>query len=414
MLDAMTNITMFVGQQAFESLPVSFCRLSTQEHVLQLSSKPFPLLLQIIQWVAHHGSAAVELHAYFLIRLYDQPAGPRSWYHYQHGVNVLPALVPNLQHLTLVCEEHFMVAEQDLVGLQILTRLQTLHLIIASNGNWDLDTLSPLQHLTALEQLDMNIRGLETRPMLLAPEISRLTLLTALSLHRQCSGEEEVMYNSCNAGNVIGNLTRLQNLSATCLLDTIPDAFSRLQKLQTLSMGGADDDWSDFSAQPSIRSCKELTSLSLQNFIIAAGATWLNACCGLSCLPSLSHISLDHIDLEAVASNEWAFGTSLRSLSFEAGCLQGFPEALLSLTTLQCLDLYQVDLEDLSEFPTGPYLEHITSLDLCETKLPAFPEALVQASKLQKIEFFDDEPWLDIDRLRSILPQSCKLDIPRA
>ena len=90
----------------------------------------------------------------------------------------------------------FMIAEQDLFSLQTLTRLQTLRLKIASNGQWDLNTLSPLQHLTALEQLDMDVRGFGACPMLLAPELSKLNLLTTLSLKQRCSPHHDIVCDS--------------------------------------------------------------------------------------------------------------------------------------------------------------------------------------------------------------------------
>ena len=159
--------------------------------------------------------------------------------------------------------------------------------------------------------------------------------------------------------------------------------------------------------QPSIKSCKELTNLILQNFITPSGAGWLKACSALSALPSLSILSLEYLDLEEVASDDWAFGSSLTSLTIEAGYRGAVPEALLSLTTLRHLSLYHSDLEELSEFPTGTNLEHIASLDLSETKLPALPAALLRISKLEEVKVFDDEPWLDVERLKSILPYGC-------
>ena len=82
-----------------------------------------------------------------------------------------------------------MVAEQDLFSLQILTCLQTLRLDVASNGEWDLSTLSPLQHLTALKQLHVLVHDLRPGPMLVAPGLSQLTFLTSLSLEQEYSGQ---------------------------------------------------------------------------------------------------------------------------------------------------------------------------------------------------------------------------------
>ena len=371
------------------------------------------LLAQVLQWIAEHGLAALELDANFMRHTWEQSAsGGRSlsWHHYQHGVAVLPALLPNLQHLRLRCEKGFMVAEQDMFSLQILTCLQSLHLDVASDWKWELATMSPLQHLTALKQLGMVVHDLGPPPMLLAPELSKLTLLTSLSLEQAYSGQGCV-YESTHAGNVISSLTRLQILSLTGVLDRIPDGFSKLLNLRTLAIGGDREHWPGFSIQPSFRSCKKLTSVRLHTFTAVAGAGWLGACTALSGLPSLSDIKLDWIDLTELGSDEWAFGSSLTGLSITYGQMENFPAALLSLTTLQHLCLYQSDLEDLSEFPSGPYLEHITSLDFCETKLPAFPEALSRASNLQIFRAFDDELWLDVERLRSILPPCCVVDL---
>lgn len=371
------------------------------------------MLSQILQWVAQHGAATLELNAHLSRRAWEvsETGGqPLSWHHYQHGVNMLPALLPNLQHLRLCCEKGFMVAERDLFSLQILTGLQTLCLELASNGQWDLATLSPLQHLTALNQLEMVVHGLGPRPLLIAPELSRLTLLTSLSLDQGWSAQGCV-YDSHHAENVISNLTGLQRLSLSCVVNRIPDMFSKLQNLCTLAIGGDGDSWPGFSAQPSIKTCSTLTSLRLQNFTAMAGTGWLDAWSALAGLPSLSNVELKGVDLH-VASNEWVFGSSLTSLKIMSGNVKNFPEALLSLTTLRDLSLCQSNLKDLPQFPGGRYLEHLTSLDLCEAQLPAFPQALSRATKLEKLIAFSNDCWLDdVNRLRNILPQHCVVDI---
>lgn len=305
-----------------------------------------------------------------------------------------------------------MVAEEDLFSLQILTCLQTLRLKVASNCKWDATTLRPLQHLTALTRLGMIVHGLHPGPMLLAPEMSKLTLLTRLTLDHEWAYDEECTYDADGAGTIISNLTGLQRLSLTCIVDRIPEAFSKLQSLQSLSIGGQLEDWPNFSVQSSISACRASTYLKLQGFTAVAETEWLGACSAISGLPSLSKLCLTCVDFDEVASNEWALGSSLTSLLFIIGCVGKFPKALTRLTTLRELSLSRVNLDDMSEFPVGPYLEHITHLNLCQTILPQFPEeAFCQACNLKMMTANHDEPWLDVHRLQSILPQHCVLNI---
>ena len=144
-------------------------------------------------------------------------AQPRSWPRYLHGASVLPALLPNL-HLKLSCEKGFMIAEQDLFSLQILTRLQTLHLNMASDGSGNMSTMKFLQHLTALRQLGVKVKGLGPTPMFLAPELGKLTLLTSVSMQQALSRQPERAYITDHAGDVIGHLTGLQELTMRCLV----------------------------------------------------------------------------------------------------------------------------------------------------------------------------------------------------
>ena len=373
-----------------------------------------PFFLQIMQWLKLHGDAAQEVDATFLRHPWEQHANEvehRSWPRYLHGVNVLPVLLPNLQHLSLSCEKGFMTAEQDLCSLQFLTCLQSLRLNIASDGSWNRATMSPLQHLTALRQLDMEVHGMETGPMSLAPELGTLTLLTNLSLHQAWSYRTKCTYESNQAGVVIGCLTGLQSLSLISIVDRIPAAFSKLQQLRTLIISGDGEEWPSFSVQPSFSSCRNLSFLQLQSFMPESQAGWLEACSALSALPSLSDIFMKCVDLGELEAHEWAFGSTLTSLRISDGCLWNFPEALVSLTALQHLSFDSTSLEHVRELPVGPYLEHLTGLDLSDTKLPVFPEALFQASKLRVFAAFDDEPWLCLDKLKAVLPRCCELDI---
>ena len=183
-----TRYTAFYKQTRY--LPLACILQHALAVVLQVTGS---MLLQIMRWLKQHGDAALEMEATLLRCPYkdppleDQPLQPCSWPRYLHGVNVLPALVPNLQHLSLSCEKGFMIAEKDLFSLQILTQLTSLHLNVASDGSWDMQTMSLLQHLTALKQLGMEVRGLGAGPMILAAELGKLALLTRLSLQQAYS-----------------------------------------------------------------------------------------------------------------------------------------------------------------------------------------------------------------------------------
>ena len=280
-------------------------------------------------------------------------------------VTELPALMPNLRHLNLTCERSFMVAEQDLSSLQILTHLQTLRLNMASNGRWDYETMSPLQHLTALKRLDSWVKGLST--MFLAPELGKLTRLTSLSLRQPWSYKSASTYDSHRAGTVIGCLTSLQELTLQCLVDRIPPAFSGLQHLLRLTLSGVGEAWPAFSVQPSFSSCQNLKYIMLFNFAAVAGAGWSEAWSALSALPALTDVSLERVDLNALQGNEWAFGNKLTFLRMVHSGLRKFPEALVSLTSLQNLSFDRTDLGNMSELPAGPYLEQLTSLEPSKT-----------------------------------------------
>ena len=241
--------------------------------------------------------------------------------------------------------------------------------------------------------------------------LGRLTLLTNLSLGQAWSFSNDCTYDTNHAGDIIGHLTGLQILALRCVVDQIPAAFSNLQHLCTLTISGNGEEWPNFAVQPSFSSRRKLQSLFLlEHFSAVTEADWLNACIALSALPSLSSILMSMVDLNDLQAQEWAFGSRLTHLRISESCSEDFPEALVSLTSLRCLGFNMTSLEDLPELPAGPYLQHLTSLDLCDTKLPAFPEALSQASKLRQFTSFDDEPWLGLDKLKAILPSCCEVD----
>ena len=172
------------------------------------------------------------------------------------------------------------------------------------------------------------------------------------------------------------------------------------------------EDWPDFSVQSSISACRALTYLKLHDFIAVAETEWLDAWSAISGLPSLLFLCFSCVGFDGVASKNWALGSSLTSLLYILGCAGKFRKALSSLTTLRSLTLWRANLEDMSKIPVGPYLEHITGLDLRQTKLHAFPEEdFSRACNLKMSMASGDEPWLDVHRLKSILPQDCVLNI---
>ena len=211
---------------------------------------------------------------------------------------------------------------------------------------------------------------------------------------------------------MIGSLTRLQNLSLTGALNKIPGSFSKLQDLRTLDVcGHASEEWPYFSVQPSVSSCRKLTHLQLRTFAAATDAGWLDSWSALSGLPSLSELSLDSVDLQELESHEGAFGSSLTALRISSSYMKKSPRALIGLTSIRELDFNMTSLHEPSDLPEGPYLQHLENLDLSETNATPFPEASSRACKLKRLTIIDDEPWLDLDRLKAILPQCCVLTL---
>ena len=249
----------------------------------------------MVCWLAQHGSATSKLDASITqsacMAIEQDILGSSSWMRYKHGFNVLPMLLPNLQHLNFACGEGFMFAEDDLFSLQKLVHISTLTLRIASNGNWKLDTLDPLQRLTALECLQLIVDDMNPEPMLLAPSLSCLTMRTSLTLGK-CSryrGPQsdayECKYDTQNAGDIISNFVLLQCLDLQCVVAAIPDSFSSLHNLQCMSIAGQHDVWPDFKVSKSFSHCCQLTSLRLEGFDAHIGQLADAEATGAGCPP---------------------------------------------------------------------------------------------------------------------------------
>lgn len=360
-------------------------------------------------WLAQHGTAAVQLDATFVKGTDSKIGGPACWVRYDYGFNVLPRFLPNLTHLELSSSAGFMMAKHDLFSIQTLIRLQTLDLTVESNGSWHLQTLDPLHSLTALRSLRLLVEGLESTPMLLTAALSGLSLLTSLVLQSDGPRRQDSLctYDTQTAGTVISSLVLLQQVVLAGVVDSIPDAFSSLQHLEHLGVGGDKEAWPDFVVPNSFRSCCKLTSLHLDSFAVSPERIdWLAGCSVLAGLPALSSIYIDAVNLEDIPADSWAFSNNLTYLYISFSGLQEVLKALVSLTRIQELDLRYNKLVDL---PAGPYLEQLTKLHLTECNFHAVPVALARATSLKELYCRDNLPWFDADRLKALLPQHCHL-----
>lgn len=308
-----------------------------------------------------------------------------------------------------------MVAEHDLFSIQTLTRLQTLELSMKSNGSWNLQTLDPLCSLTALESLDLFVEGLHPKPMLVTAALSRLSLLTKLYLHNNSpdlTDDPPCIYDSQRAGEVISSLVLLKHLALVCLIDSIPVLFSSLQHLENLMVTGSPEDWPDFTVPDSFSNCRKLTSLELQHFYASPERVdWKANCSVLARLPALSRIRFECVDLADIQAESWAFSNNLTHLYISVSGLQEIPRALVSLTSLQELELSYID--HLADLPAGPYLERLTHLHLLHCNFDAMPVALARATSLKELHCRTDDSWVDADRLKALLPQRCQLRLHR-
>lgn len=110
--------------------------------------------------------------------------------------------------------------------------------------------------------------------------------------------------------------------------------------------------------------------------------------------------------LDDHAADRWVFGSCLTNLEIGQSELQQVPDALVSQTSIRSLTLSRNDVE---EIPTGPYLAHLTLLDIHDNQSLKFPEALAEALSLQVLWLSGKKPWADVDRLKAILPQHCDI-----
>lgn len=367
----------------------------------------------MVRWLSQHGAAVVQLNANFDGNMYKENTseadGPTCWVRYDYGFNVLPMFLPNLTCLKASSTAGFMVAEHDLFSVQTLTSLQTLDLAVESNGTWNLQTLDPLQNLKALRALVLIVEGLNPKAMLLTAALSRLSFLTSLDLYNESPDvrDSRCTYDTQTAGDVISSLVLLQHLGLKCLVDSIPESFSRLQQLEFLQVGGDQEAWPDFVVPDSFSSCCKLTGLQLDLFAVyPESVDWLASCSVLAKLPSLSCFILDGVDLADIPAESWAFSNHLTSLYITISGLEKVPQALVSLTSLQELELSYNELVDL---PAGPYLERLTQLHLSDCNFHAMPLALASATSLRVLHCRDNEPWVDVDKLKELLPQHCQL-----
>ena len=236
-----------------------------------------------------------------------------------------------------------------------------------------------------LSELDISVRGMGHRPLLLPASFRALRRLAVLDLTRESSGEA-FSYSTLNISEVVSKLKFLRRLSLNGIIDHFPATLSKLANLQFVALEGSDKGkWprlGDESALLFGRPGELFVTL-----IIPAPHwfNWLLTCQALACLPHLTDISLDAVDLYQVSKDDWAFSTHLQSLPLAECGMDYLPTALLALTSLVDLSLAY---NPLTELPVGPYLKHLISLDLWDISFPEVPQALCKASSLQMLEFF--------------------------
>lgn len=357
----------------------------------------------MLKWLARRGSATAHLAASFSEWHTHRPAGhcPRHVSH--QGLASLPEHVPNLQTLILIASPCCLVAEHDLKCLQILTALRQLDLLIASNGTWQHDTLEWLQHLQRLEALDIDVRGMGQRPLLLPPSFGTLTRLTYVALRRGPS-KDDPRYNTTNIAESVSKLTCLEILNFANVIDQFPTALAGPTKLQTVRLEGTDpEDWPSLS---NYFNCEPNEKDDIGALVLPT-PNWLSTCQALAALPYLATVSFDDVDLADIRQDQWAFSNHLTSLSLVGCHLESLPAALVSLTSLQYLVLAYNPLDIL---PAGPYLANLTELNLCDTLVHELPKALCKASSLCKV--WVPSSGLDTygDTLKAILPPECELE----
>lgn len=326
---------------------------------------------------------------------------------------MLPGLVPNLQRLILTAPPSCLVAEQNLGCLQQLTELRLLHLVIASDGTWQRDTLECLQHLQQLLSLKVDVRGLRNRPLLLPPSLGTLTRLKCLVLRRGPSAHD-CLYNTTNIVEAVSSLTCLANLTFTNVIDEFPAALSGLTNLRSVMLEGTqEEDWPSLSDDDaSSASPRGYTQEAVGDIEVTmvTPANWLRTCQTLACLPYLSDICFNDVDLSNISETHWVFSSHLTCLALCDCELTCMPVALVSLTSLRELNIAWNPLLGL---PAGPYLERLTRLDLCgpPCSLHELPQALCKSSMLHELDITTSGIAAYNSALKAVLPPECNLDI---
>lgn len=337
----------------------------------------------------------------------DWDAGPGSRQSNLQDFVLLPGLVPNLQHLVLIAPTCCLVAEQHLGCLQKLTALQQLDLVIASNGKWQHNTLECLQHLPNLESLMLKVTSMGHKPFLLPPSFGTLTSLTCLALWRApCEGDS--IYSTSNIANSVSKLTRLVDLSFGNVIDEFPVALARLTELIHFRLEGCIDfGWLSLSEHldndPSSKQHVEEVDVAM----LTPAANWLRTCEALACLPNLTDISFDDVDLSLVSTDQWAFSNTVTCLSFSGCDMSSLPAALFSVTSLQDLTLAW----NCFPLPAGPYLEHLTRLDFCGGPMLKLSQALREATSLCELTLLQSDFGVHGNALKAVLPKGCMCDI---
>ncbi len=297
-----------------------------------------------------------------------------------------------------------MIPEQHLYIIASLRRLQRLTLSISFGETWSKATLEPLQYLTALTLLTLNVSSVD-KPLLLSPTLTRLTCLRDLVLRdwaptNDDNGRDHHM-------QVVSKLTGLTSLVLDGMLRSVPAGIGSLSHLVSLEV--CDVRVHRFIVSPCIRSCTQLQYVSLSILPVASTKAWQDVCRSLSLLPKLQSLQIKFADLSRVRPRAWFLPSHLTSLRLQNCHIQTLPEAICKLSLLQKLCLTGCQL---SSLPSGRYLCNLRLLAITVPQSGSGPEALADATCLQELQMdFEKCPenplWAET-ALQSLVPKGCK------
>ena len=255
----------------------------------------------------------------------------------RHLPDAIMLLLPQLPHLQALCVfggHQFMIPERHLQAVELLPDLQDLDLNMPSDGTWNESTLEPLQYMTALTSLTLNIyemRGL----LLLSPSLSHLTQLQHLRLETDEGWSDQI--SQAHLMQTVSKLTGLKSLALEDMVESIPAELERLACLTYLDLNGFDFDDPNFAIPPSFGMCIKLRRVCFSWFSQATDGAWLAFCTCLLLLPQSDDLNVSHPDLSEIHSSSWVLPSRLTTLNLINCRMKTFPAALCCLPQLRDL-----------------------------------------------------------------------------